>query len=621
MAPAISLAFALPSASSGVDWLYQFTNNLTNLTTQNGGALTELGLAELSCISLFMLVSMVVNWSTAGMTLRFHLHAVHFGDLVHFLLRLLVCCLLENYWVNALPGASFGINHLFSYIAQAMVAAFDQNSLDSLLQLLKTAGDGTPMPSLIAPVQILCYFLVQMLLGLASGILFLINCSAFILYGVTALFGPVFVPLLMTNTFRAKFFHFLDVLISFAMIRAVAAAFIFVWAGFMNTFIQQTFNGDYSIEMWLANLIPCTMVFLAFIINMLFIPSMTQAIFGGAAGLTLGACGNAVGMALNSKSRSSITMFKYQIHGHAMRKLGLRRPLGLLVLLVALGCVMAACIYFGVIVHAIVERRDGPPCPRKPSLKNICPPRQALMADEIGNEVYASHYAERKAYRLILVCETVLLSCSMWLNLSLARRPVAYRYIRIDEMGRAQAIQYSDLNYSPREGEVRTYLNDWANYRYTINHDTIATKYPLNYYFLSRALATSLMTEDNQNHLVSAVVGGQIEQSDAEVKNVTITSLSQETIQGAVLARGTALIALDRIYSPIHSHQPRTEHWMLSLTYYLNPKQVSDQAKIYPQYEFINPLGLTITEYHENRISVDPLATDGATSPVNGGVR
>jgi hypothetical protein len=55
------------------------------------------------------------------------------------------------------------------------------------------------------------------------------------------------------------------------------------------------------------------------------------------------------------------------------------------------------------------------------------------------------------------------------MNLSLARRPIANRHIRIDEMGRAQAIQYSDLNYSPREGEVRTYLTDWANYRYTIN--------------------------------------------------------------------------------------------------------------------------------------------------------
>src|ERR1700728_3225055 len=63
------LAQALPTASSGVDWLYQFSNNLTNLTTQNGGALTQLGLTELACISFFMLVSMVINWSTTSMTL------------------------------------------------------------------------------------------------------------------------------------------------------------------------------------------------------------------------------------------------------------------------------------------------------------------------------------------------------------------------------------------------------------------------------------------------------------------------------------------------------------------------------------------------------------------------
>ena len=279
------LAQALPSPSSGVDWLYQFSNNLTNLTTQNGGALTQLGLTELSCISLFVLISMVIQWNTSTMTLRIHHEPVRAGDLTNFLLRLIVCSLLLNYWVNPFPGASFGINHFITYIAQVMVAAFDQSSLDNLLRLLKTAGNNTPMPSFTAPAQILCYFIVQVLLGLASAILFLINCSAFILYGVTALFGPIFVPLLMTKTFRPKFFHFLDVLISFAMIRAVAAAFIFVWAGFLNGFIQQTFNGNYSIEMWLANLIPCAMVFIAFIINMLFIPSMTQAIFGGAAGL------------------------------------------------------------------------------------------------------------------------------------------------------------------------------------------------------------------------------------------------------------------------------------------------------------------------------------------------
>jgi type IV secretion system protein VirB5 len=240
-------------------------------------------------------------------------------------------------------------------------------------------------------------------------------------------------------------------------------------------------------------------------------------------------------------------------------------------------------------------------------------PAQSLLTDEIGNEVYSSHYAERKAYRFALGCGAVVLLASIGMNMSLAHRPIANRYIRIDEMGRAQAIAYTDLNYSPREGEVRTYLTDWANYRYTIHRETIAKKYPLNYYFLSQALSSQLMSEDNANHVVSQVIAGQIEQSEVEVKNVTITSMSQETVQGSIIARGTALVAIDKLFSPTNSQEPRTEHWLLSITYYLNPKQVSDEAKVFPQFETINPLGLTITEFHENRMSVDSIQP-GATA-------
>ncbi len=80
------------------------------------------------------------------------------------------------------------------------------------------------------------------------------------------------------------------------------------------------------------------------------------------------------------------------------------------------------------------------------------------------------------------------------------------------------------------------------------------------------------------------------------------------------MAKGTALIGIDKLYSARNTHDPRTEHWMLSVTYYLNPKQVSDQARIFPQFETINPLGLTITEFHENRMSVDPIAV-GVNAP------
>ncbi len=286
MLPTITLlAQALPGPNPSLNWLYQFSANLSNLTTQNGGALTQLGMAELSFVSLMVLIGMVVNMNVSTMALTLHRQPMHIGELVTFLMRLIFCLLLENYWVNPLPGASFGFNHLFSYFAQQIVQALDQNSLSNLQTLFATAGQNTTYPPLTAPLKILCYIIVQLDLAVVSAVLFLVNASGYIFYGVCALFGPVFIPLYMSKTFRGKFLHFVDVLLSFAMIRAVATAFVFVWSGFLQGFIQQTFNNDYSIEMWLTNLIPVTAVLLAFDLNLLFVPAITQTIFGGGAGL------------------------------------------------------------------------------------------------------------------------------------------------------------------------------------------------------------------------------------------------------------------------------------------------------------------------------------------------
>jgi hypothetical protein len=273
----------------GTDWLYQFTNNLTALTTANGGALTSFGLTLLSFVAFMQLVKMVVNFSLPNMSFSLNPAPLEGGEIVRFMLRLGFCCILETYWINPLPGASWGLNKLFSAMAQEIVKVLDQNTQAQLTAVLQQAWAKTGPPSLLSPFEIFEYVYVQVLMGVASAIIFVINVSSFIFYAVTALFGPLFIPLYMTESYRSKFFNFVDVLLSFAMIRAVAAAFIFVWSGFYTTFLQQTFNGDYSIQMWIANILPVSMVFIAFIINMLFIPQITQAIFGGAAGATASA--------------------------------------------------------------------------------------------------------------------------------------------------------------------------------------------------------------------------------------------------------------------------------------------------------------------------------------------
>jgi type IV secretion system protein VirB6 len=284
---ALHVAFVFPIAAvTGYDWLYEFANNLTNLVTANGGALTSVGLLELSFISFIVLVSMVIRWSVQGMTISFHHPPLRMGDLTLFLLRLIVCCLLENYWINPLPGLSFGFNHFFSWIAQLIVSTLDQNSLNQLNQLFSDMSDGTMAPQPWELYKWLLYIWIEILMALCSGIIFLINASAFVFYGVAALFGPLFIPFYMAAPLRQKFMHFVDVLLSLAMIRAVASAFIFVWAGFLTTFVANTFHGNYSWGMWLGHLFSVSAVNLAFILNMLYVPAITSMLFGPAAGAT-----------------------------------------------------------------------------------------------------------------------------------------------------------------------------------------------------------------------------------------------------------------------------------------------------------------------------------------------
>jgi type IV secretion system protein VirB5 len=74
----------------------------------------------------------------------------------------------------------------------------------------------------------------------------------------------------------------------------------------------------------------------------------------------------------------------------------------------------------------------------------VLTPNQVLLTDEIANEKYVGFYAERKMSRLVIAAGSVLLLGSFGVIVSLAHRPVQNRYIRIDEMGKATAIQNGD---------------------------------------------------------------------------------------------------------------------------------------------------------------------------------
>ena len=221
-----------------------------------------------------------------------------------------------------------------------------------------------------------------------------------------------------------------------------------------------------------------------------------------------------------------------------------------------------------------------------------------VITDFTGSEIYSTHFYERRILRstvFVLAAISLVLAGSI---VHIVSKPVIYRYIRIDEAGRATPITYNDLDYSPREGEIRTFLTDWATFRYSMLRNSVAKTYPRNYYFLQDALAARLMQIDNRDASVARVITGGSEEHDAQINNVTFTALGHEQIGRTPIYTGAAIIDLFKIFN---SYPQRREHWTVSVTFYLNPDEISKKSVRFSQFEVINPLGLIITDFHEAR--------------------
>lgn len=219
-------------------------------------------------------------------------------------------------------------------------------------------------------------------------------------------------------------------------------------------------------------------------------------------------------------------------------------------------------------------------------------------ADVTATEIYTSHYTERRTLRAVIYSLAAVVLIQTIGLFHLADKRTVYRYIRINEMGQAAPISYNDLDYSPREGEIRTFLTEWATDRYTRLRDTVGKTYPRNFYFLNDQLANHIMTDDVRNRTIAKVIAGQTEENDVSVNNVVFTSLGKEKIGNQPVYTGTAIVDLVKVFS---TGIPRKEHWQMTVVFYLNPDEVSKRSVTFPQFATYNPLGLIITDLHEAR--------------------
>src|SRR3954463_14156425 len=98
--------------------------------------------------------------------------------------------------------------------------------------------------------------------------------------------------------------------------------------------------------------------------------------------------------------------------------------------------------------------------------------------------------------------------------------------IRIDEVGRAEAVQYDATAYQPQPPELRYFLTQFVVKHFSRIRSTVQREYPDSLFFLEPTLADATIAQNDQTHALEAFLTNPAENEvDIAVQNVSLTEI------------------------------------------------------------------------------------------------
>src|SRR5258708_32055815 len=115
-------------------------------------------------------------------------------------------------------------------------------------------------------------------------------------------------------------------------------------------------------------------------------------------------------------------------------------------------------------------------------------------------EYYGSTLTTNTALKAMLLCAFAVTALLSWNTVRVSRAAANAKplVIRINEVGRADAVAYQDFVYKPQSPEIRYFLTQFATGYYSRNHKTVAQQYVNSLYFLDRALFSAIDARDRR---------------------------------------------------------------------------------------------------------------------------
>jgi type IV secretory pathway TrbF-like protein len=156
--------------------------------------------------------------------------------------------------------------------------------------------------------------------------------------------------------------------------------------------------------------------------------------------------------------------------------------------------------------------------------------------------------------------------------------------IRIDEVGRAEAVAYDALTYRPQSQELRYFLTRFVVTHFSRLRASVQRDYPDSLFFLAPALADATITEnDHSREIELFLTNPSADDVDVTVKNVALTELATPPYRAAVDFEKT-------YYGPGTRQARKRETYVAQVEFSLRDAVPNAFIRV-------NPLGLQVTSF------------------------
>src|SRR5579875_2819843 len=119
--------------------------------------------------------------------------------------------------------------------------------------------------------------------------------------------------------------------------------------------------------------------------------------------------------------------------------------------------------------------------------------------------------------------------------------------IRINDVGRAEAIDYRNFQYRPQEAENKYYLSRWAELYFSRNRFTIERDQTNALYFLNGDVQHAVIAQEQKDNIIQSYRNdSSLPFVDVEVKNVVLDDLRQSPY--------SARIEFEKVYTNPSDH-------------------------------------------------------------------